>query len=222
MSEYIWLSHPLAVNDPRPPAIPAPKLEPLYTIENDDANVQILTVASHTGTHVDSPLHVAAEGISIHEFSAADFIFGSPVVIDLSLADEEVVMPEHLMPFAAEMQNADIVLFRFGYASVRNSYPERFSEKCPGFGNESTRWLRKNFQNLRAIGMDVPSLACIAHLDETMAAHNELLGGVGRRFFVIEDMDLAKDLSGLREVRLNPWLVTDMDSGPCSVVGLID
>ena len=82
------------------------------------------------------------------------------------------------------------------------------------------RGLRKS--GARAIGMDVPSAACIAHLTETMACHNELLGGRGRRFLIVEDMDLEKDLGGLVEVRLWPWLVHDMDSGPCAAVGIID
>ncbi|MHB1001915.1 MAG: hypothetical protein ACYC27_21965 [Armatimonadota bacterium] len=54
-----------------------------------------------------------------------------------------------------------------------------------------------------------------------MSAHNVLLGGDGCRFLVIEDMKLDMDLDGLREVRLNPWLVTGMDSGLCSVVGVV-
>src|SRR5213075_669305 len=74
--------------------------------------------------------------------------------------------------------------------------------RCPGFGIESGRWLRKIAPKLRAMGMDVPSVACIAHLDQTMAVHHELLGGPGRRFLIIEDMDLDHDLTGLHEVVL--------------------
>jgi hypothetical protein len=48
-----------------------------------------------------------------------------------------------------------------------------------------------------------------------------LLGGAGRRFLIVEDMDLDHDLKGLVEVRLNPWLVRGMDSGPCSIVGVL-
>jgi hypothetical protein len=69
--------------------------------------------------------------------------------------------------------------------------------------------------------MDVPSVACIPYLEETMACHNELLGGEGRRFLIIEDMNLEQDLSRLREVRMNPWIVQGMDSGPCSIVGIL-
>jgi hypothetical protein len=35
-------------------------------------------------------------------------------------------------------------------------------------------------------------------------------------------MNLEQDLTGLREVRLCPWLVEGMDSGPCSAIGVLD
>ena len=53
-----------------------------------------------------------------------------------------------------------------------------------------------------------------------MRAHNILLEGEGGRFIVIEEMDLDKDLTGLLEVRVSPWLVRGMDSAPCTIVGV--
>jgi hypothetical protein len=55
-----------------------------------------------------------------------------------------------------------------------------------------------------------------------MKAHNVLLGAPNRRLLVIEDMNLEGDLSGLREVRVNPWFVIGMDSSPCSVIGIFE
>jgi kynurenine formamidase len=131
-------------------------------------------------------------------------------------------MPADLEPHKVALAGADLAMFRFGYGRVRREEAKRYSERCPGFGVESARWLREQLPRLRAMGMDVPSVATIAHLDETMRAHNELLGGAGRRFLIIEEMNLEADLTGLREVRVNPWLVSGMDSGPCSIVGVID
>ena len=54
-----------------------------------------------------------------------------------------------------------------------------------------------------------------------MPAHNELLAGDGRRFLIIEEMNLDQDLNALIEVRVNPWLVQGMDSGPCSIIGVL-
>lgn len=222
MARYIWLSYPLAIDGPRPPAIPAPDLTELYTIPKDGASVHTLRVASHTGTHVDAPCHVIEGAVQITDYSPEEFIFTSPRIVDLNLSDAEIVKPDHLEQHAEILQQADLALFRFGYGQVRKNDPQRFSSQCPGFGMESARWLRDTCPQLRAMGVDVPSVATIAHIDETMQAHNVLLEGQGRRFLIIEEVKLDDDLTGLHEVRINPWLVCGMDSGPCTIVGLLD
>jgi kynurenine formamidase len=209
------------MDGPRPPAIPAPELTSLYTVARDGASVLILRVANHTGTHVDSPSHVVDGAIPITEFRPEELNFSRPVVIDLRLPDATVLMPSDLQPFVERLQEADLALFRFGYGEVRRSDPQRFSTQCPGFGVESARWLRQTCPQLRALGLDVPSVAVIAHLQNTMSAHNELLAGDGRRFLIVEEMNLDQDLGQLTEVRINPWLVQGMDSGPCSIVGVL-
>lgn len=222
MQRHIWLSYPLDVNAPRPPAIPQPELSDFYTVERDGASVQILKLASHTGTHVDSPCHVVADAVRITDFGPEELIFTRPVVIDITMRDAETVQPEHLGVHQSTLASADLALFRFGYGPVRATDPSRFSAQCPGFGVASARWIRDNCPDLRAMGMDVPSVATIAHLEQTMSCHNVLLEGDGRRFLIIEEMNLAYDLTGLREVRVNPWLVNGMDSGPCTINGVLE
>jgi kynurenine formamidase len=212
----------LQVDTPTPPAIPAIELVPLLSLDKgDDANVTIIRAASHTGTHVDAPSHVEPRGITISDFRPDELIFQHPVVVDLTLADRQVVQPGDLEPFLEEMRRADLLLFRFGYGEIRQTDSARYSTQCPGFGVESARFMRDHLPGLRAMGMDVPSLACIAELDRTMVAHNVLLGGQGRRFLVIEDMKLDEDLSRLEEVILAPWWIRGLDGGPCLVIGKI-
>ncbi len=218
----MWLSFPSCLTGRRPPAIPSPSLTALYTIERDKACVHILQVASHTGTHLDAPRHVIEDGLTLHDFRPEEFTFDRPAVVDIPLGDREIVMPTHLKGHARALAEADLALIRFGYGQRRRNDPQGFNTECPGFGLESAAWLRERCPQLRALGLDVPSLACIAHLDKTMASHNRLLEGAGRRFLVIEDMDLDKDLSGLTKVRVQPWLVLGMDSGPCNAIGIID
>ncbi|MBN2581139.1 MAG: cyclase family protein [Pirellulales bacterium] len=222
MHRYLWLSYPLALDGPRPPAIPPPELTDLYTIAQDGAGVQILRVANHTGTHVDTPCHVVEGAVRITDFRPEEMIFMRPAVIDLRLPDATVAMPADLERFAGTLRHADLALFRFGYGEVRRTDPKRFCTRCPGLGVESARWLRRTCPDLRALGLDVPSVAVIACLESTMPAHNELLSGVGRRFLIIEEMNLDQDLSRLIEVRINPWLVEGMDSGPCTIVGVLE
>jgi len=220
ITKYVWLSFPLAVDGPLPPGIPPPEITPLYSVTRDGANVYVLKVANHSGTHVDTPKHVFDNGVSIIDFAPEELTFTKPVVMELTFEAGGIVMPEHLYP-QKELSKADIVLFRFGTSELRRLYPERFASQSPGFSVEAARWLRTNCPNLRAVGLDLPSIVCIPRLEETKGSHHELLGGEGRRFLIIEDMNLAHDLGGLREVRLCPWLVHGTDSGPCSVIGVI-
>ena len=222
-SKHIFLGFPLSVDSPSPPAIPKMELSPFLSLKNgNEANVTMLKVTTHTGSHVDAPCHVIEGGISISDFTADEFVFTHPVVLNLNLKDEEVVQPEHLQPFVETAQSADLLLFRFGYGLVRRNDPKRYSLKCPGFGVESAQFLVTHFPNMRAVGMDVPSLACIAYLAQTMAAHNLLLVAHGGRFLVIEDMNLEHDLTHLRTVFVAPWLITGLDGGPATIIGLLE
>ncbi len=215
--EYVFLSFPLSKQTPTPPAIPRVELTPFLTIEKDDANVTMMRFTSHTGTHLDVPQHVVKDGYSLSDFTAGDFVYSHPVVIDLPMEDTAVVQPEDLEPFVEAGQEADLLIFRFGYGVVRAEEPERYTTKSPGFGIESARFLLESFPKMRALGMDVPSLACIEFLDETMSAHNVLLEGKDRRFIVVEDMKLDQDLSSLSQVIVSPLRVEGIDGCPCTV-----
>ena len=217
----VYLSFPLRSDAPSPPAIPTIELSPFLTLSKDGANVTKMTLTSHTGTHLDTPRHVIEDGLTLTDLDPEDFIFNSPGVIDLRMGDAEIVQPEHLQPFVESHREADILLFRFGYADVRREDKDRYSVKSPGFGVESAKFLREEFPSMRGMGMDVPSLSCIEYLDDTMAAHHELLGGEGRRFIVVEDMNLDYDLTGLKQVIVAPFLVEGIDGGPVTVMGMV-
>ncbi len=216
---HVLLSYPLSMETPTPPAIPRPELTPFMSLERgDDANVTKLTFMTHTGTHVDVPRHVVRDGVSLSDLRAEELVFDRPVLIDLPLPDDTLVMPSHLEGRIAGRPDADLVLVRFGYGAVRASDPARFAGHCPGFGVESARFLMESFPRMRALGMDVPSLSCIKFLDRTFQAHTVLLEGKGRRFVVIEDMNLDQDLDGLDSVIIAPLWVRGGDGGPATIL----
>ena len=222
-NKYVFLNHALSPDSPTPPAIPDLELSPFLSLEKgDEANVTNIKMVSHIGTHVDAPKHVIAGGLTLSDFQAGEFVFSNPKIIDLALDDCAIVMPEDLLPTVKGNEDGDLLIFRFGYGKIRREEPDRFSTKCPGFGVESAEFLRENFPKMKALGMDVPSVSCIEYLDQTMAAHNVLLGGDGRRFIIIEDMDLDQDLSGLTKVFLAPLMISECDGCPCTIIGLID
>ena len=218
--EYVFLSYPLSMKTPTPPAIPKMELSPFLSLaKGDEANVTLVKVVTHTGTHVDVPRHVVPDGITLSDFTPGELVFDHPVLFDLPLPDDTLVMPSHLESLVGRGRDADLVLFRFGYGTVRSSDPLRYSSHCPGFGVESAQVLVERFPRMRALGMDVPSLSCIKFLERTMRAHNVLLEGKGRRFLVIEDMKLDQDLGGLETVIIAPLWISGADGGPATILG---
>ncbi|MCC7355287.1 MAG: cyclase family protein [Anaerolineae bacterium] len=218
----LYLSFPLSPDGPVPPAITPMQITPRYQLSaGDDANVYRVSFDNHSGTHADAPAHVIANGLRITDLSLADFTFARPAVVDLPLPDTTIITPDHLQPHLRRMQGADIVLFRLGYGPVRRAEPQRYLAQCPGFGVAGAEYLRRELPALRAVGMDVPSFVCIEYLGETMRAHNVMLGGEGRRFLLVEDMDLEKDLTSLSELLVVPWLMAGVDSAPCTVLGIL-
>lgn len=218
---FVWLSYPLDAGGPLPPGIPSPAVEQFRTVEKDGAAVYMISLANHSGTHVDAPSHVYNGGAHIADYEPNELVFRRPVIIDLSLADGEIVLPEHLEPHAHKLIGADIALLRFGRRAIRLTDPVRFAERSPGLSLQAGRWLRECCPTLRAMGVDLPSVVCIPLAQETERVHHELLGGDGGRFLIVEDMNLEHDLSGLTEVRLCPWMIIGVDSSPCSVIGKV-
>ena len=219
MKRSVYLTYPLALDGPRPPAIPAPELTEFLHIITDMASVQKLSLYSHVGSHLDTAAHVIEGGRHITDFSPEELVFYRPTVIDIRVPDDTVLMPNDFAPLISEIKETDFLILRLGLGMVRKNEKERYAKHSPGLSLEAGCFLVESLKNLRGIGLDGPSLACIARLDETMKVHNTMLSAHNGSFIVIEEMNLEYDLTGLCCLTVNPWLVEGMHSGPCSVIG---
>jgi arylformamidase len=218
---YLELSYHLNTNTPVPPGVPPIEFRHHYSIERGDvSNLFVLQFSNHTGTHIDAPWHFVRNGIPISMFSLKEFVFERPLCVDIPLADGEILRPSHFEPHSAAIAKCDLLLLRTGYARVRRADASRYTMFAPGMSVEGAYYITEYFPELRALGLDTISLACMQHLEEGLEAHRVLLGGEGRRFLIIEDMDLDHDLSQLQQVLAFPLLIDGVDSAPCTVVGI--
>lgn len=216
---WINLSYDLSEKTPVPPGIPALSRTIRSSMNRGDiSNVVDLFLCNHSGTHMDAPLHFDAGGLALTELDVNDFFFTKPLVIDIPLSNGQLVGPEHLRPFGEALAEPDLLLIRTGFSRYRFSDPERYRLDGPGFSAAGARYVVENLPRLRCLGLDTISLASMRELEEGLRAHQILLGG-GRKFLIIEDMDLDFDLSGLSEVIALPLLVEGLDGGPCTVIG---
>ncbi|MFB3923260.1 MAG: cyclase family protein [Terriglobia bacterium] len=218
---YIELSHRLSAGAPLPPGVPGIEVRHHFSIERGDvSNLFVLTISNHSGTHIDAPWHFVASGLRVCDFRLEEFVFESPHCIDVRIANGQMLEPEHFQTHKHGLDKADLLLVRTGYSRVRREAPERYVLHSPGMSVRAANYLVDQFPRLRAIGLDTISLASMQHLEEGLEAHRILLRGDGRRFLIIEDMNLDFDLSQLRRVIALPLLIEGIDSSPCTVIGL--
>ena len=96
------------------PGDPLPSISRGLTHEADYCHVDVLTLGSHTGTHIDAPYHFLAQGRKIDEVPVERFV-GEGVLVDVSdKTDRALIGPEDVEPYQNEIASGNFVIFRTG------------------------------------------------------------------------------------------------------------
>ncbi len=187
------------------PGDPEPKIESVRKIENGDvANVSLLTMGSHTGTHVDAPFHFIADGKRLGQVSM-DRMVGEALVADLRgrAAVDAAALKD--VPLRA----GDILL-----CLTDNS--ARWT--APSFQRDFT-YLTKDAADVlveagvKAVGIDYLSIEQFGSPD--FPVHHRLLG---QDVFVIEGLDLGHVTPGRYTLVCLPLKFPDLDGAPARAV----
>lgn len=117
----IDLTHTITQDMPVYPGTLPPRLQAANTIEKDGFKETLLSMYSHTGTHIDAPAHLFADKTTLDAFPAAQFT-GAALVIDCrALGEGETITMAQLAPYGDKVQRADFLLFCLGWDKKWNT-----------------------------------------------------------------------------------------------------
>jgi len=187
--------------------------------ESQTANSSRFTLPNHLGTHVDVPRHFFENGQALTNYPPEFWIFEKPLLLDVPCSDGYLITPKDLE--GRIPGETDLLLLRTGYETYRND--DRYWEHNPGLAPELGTWTRKNYKNIRSIGMDLISVTSRHHREEGREAHRILLdpGAYGNPVLPVEDMSLGHINKCLSKVIISPLRVKDSNAGLCTVFGLL-
>lgn len=187
--------------------------------KNDPCQVYRISFENHWGTHIDCPAHFFADGKRIAQYPAQSWLFRNPQVVNVSLHPGQLLRRKYLEKIIINAQ-ADILLLRSGWSRHRKK--DYYSLNNPGIHPETALFLRREYPNLRAIGIDWISVSSFRHRPLGRKAHKAFLNprGRGNPILIIEDMRLPENINTLEYVWALPLLVVGIDSSPCTVVGV--
>ena len=167
MIKIIDLTHPIVDGMEVFPGDPVVSVR----THNDYGNgyfVSQFSMGTHTGTHVDAPVHRIPGGKAISDLKIEQFIGWHTYVLDLSnLQPGQEITRELLKAHMDDMRNCDGLLLRTGWAKKWGA-PEFFigfpslHEDCADFFVE---------QGIHIIGTEAPSV----HSERHLSVHDSLL-----------------------------------------------
>lgn len=113
--KIIDLSHTIHNDIQIYPGDPVPSINQGLTHEKDYCHVDVLTMGSHTGTHIDAPFHFLADGKKIDEFPPRRFI-GNGVLIDVTgKADRDLIETQDVAAYTTLIEKGDFAIFKTGW-----------------------------------------------------------------------------------------------------------
>ena len=221
----ILLSYAIGNNTPFYIGTTEPSITPTTQIKDgDDYNTYIVKVGNHCGTHVDAPKHFIDTGRPILEYGLDELSFKDPLILNCPKGPHELVEIKDLE--LVDLREYQAVLFKTGFGKYRESDLSKYLTQNPGISFETVKHIRKNYPNIKCLGID--SISISRYQDDENAKKSHITAfkdfdEYGDPLLLIEDMDLSglSDLNTIDEMLIVPWQIIGVDSAPCTVVAVL-
>jgi kynurenine formamidase len=215
---YIFLSYFIDTNTPVYGGGKSIKIDDDRSIKNGDtANTKNLNFNNHTGTHIDFPNHFFENGATSEKYGPEFWICNNVCLINRPAVEDEIILLDD--DFIDSIpSNVEFIIIKTGFGKYREE--EKYWKNNPGLSPSNAERLRREFKNLKMIGMDFISLTAFQHREIGRAAHREFLGG-DSPILLVEDMKLDNLSNSPLSVYCSPLLISGVDGAPITIIAKI-
>ena len=180
------------------------ELQATKVFERDGARESLITLGSHTGTHVDSPAHFIKNGLSIEQVPLSSLI-GPCQVIDMTACDGVIA--------ASDLSHCTLAAHARVLFKTKNSFLDANASYNVAFtylAADAAAWLVK--QGVMAVGIDYLGI------ERSQPDHktHELL--LSNNIAVIEGLRLAAVVPGDYFLICLPLRIDGLDAAPARAV----
>jgi len=186
----IDLSQPVFHDSPNCPAHPPVRSEILCDHPERGWRVELLTLASHTGSHVDAPLHKIAGGASIDDIPLEQWCGPAYIADCRGIAAGEQVTAEMLAAKLPDLPTDAIVLLATGWGEKRAKTDE-WLRHSPCLSVDGAEWIVA--KAVRGVGIDHYSIG--GGTEPTNERVHTVLLGAG--VWVVEELRFPAEVFGL-------------------------
>ncbi len=211
MATVLDLTHSISEGMPVYPGCVPPTIRQANTVEKAGYAEKFISIYTHTGTHIDAPAHMLADGKTLDQLGVDHFV-GIACVIDVS--GMHTIEKVFLESQSTSVDACDFVLFHTGWAELWGH--QGYFEGFPLLSLEAARWL--GGRNLKGVGFDAISLDPVG---STRFQNHLVLFRAG--LISIENLTGLEALIGKRFLfSCLPLKLEDADGSPVRAVAVLD
>lgn len=213
--KIIDLTHTIIENMPVYPGTERPSLKPTNTYEVDGFKETLISMFSHTGTHIDPPAHIIRDGKTLDSFDASSFVGKALVINCMDIQDGEEIKMEHLAPYKETLKKVDFLLFNTGWDKKWGK--DDYFGNYPCISDEVLDFIIDG--EYKGIGFDVIGLDPIG--DASLTRHNKLF-----KLKQIINIENLKNLDKCGKETFTficlPIKINNSDGAPARAIAIID
>ena len=188
---------------------PGPEVRPLKQlgVDGEPAQVSVISLGSHCGTHIDAPAHFLPGGVGVDRLPLESLVGRCRVIrVDPAAHGRPHIKPADLDPAAL---GAERLLLKTPSGAFWSD--PGFRRDFVALSGEAAGWLAR--QGVRLVGIDY--LSVDPYHADPFVAHLTLLGaGV----VILEGLDLRAVPPGEYDLSALPLKLADADGAPARVV----
>ncbi len=209
--KMIDLTHTIEESMPVYPGTEPPRIIEATTVEVEGFAEKLLTLFSHTGTHMDAPAHMLKEGICLDQMEVSKFM-GKAVLVDTEGISGKEVDLEDLLQFKAALDESDYLILRTGWSKFWGT--DDYFGPFPVLSQKAAKWVSE--RGLKGIGVDAIS---VDPIDSTVLPNHLILLGSG--MVIIENLTNLEKLPQSFSLFCLPLKIGHADGAPIRAVGLL-
>lgn len=192
------------------------QLDTAKTLAKDGWNAKTLHLYSHSGSHMDAPVHFEVNEQTIDTIAVSRFI-GKAWLVDMGeVESRHLISVADLGDVAAKVSSGDSLLLKTGWSNYFGK--SKFRDELPRISKELALWCGEKKINM--LGVEPPSVADVNNMAEVTEIHEILMRN---DVIIIEGLvNLEQITSEFVKLIALPLKVKDGDGAPARVIAMED
>lgn len=185
------------------------------TKKDNGWNARTLSLYTHSGTHIDAPLHFIEGGNTVDRLDLNQCVGPCRIIPIEGLKPSDLIEIEHFGEIAGAINRGDRIILKTGWSQYVDK-PEIYRDGLPRISEALALWLAE--KGIAFIGVEAPSVADVNDIPEVTRIHEILLGA---EIVIAEGLcnldKLTRDIVELVALPLKP---EGSDGSPARIIAI--